>query len=202
MTLGVMHTSRLISHALGVLLPFTLLVAEDRSLECEVLKADGSPSANASVFYYRPPSVNGISTQPVFAVGQTDQEGRFLAALSQPEPVKVLHGMVLALSADGEVGWLPFSGNAPNQGPAITTQITMGPGGDFRARLLQPDGQPAAGVEVWVGLRHATQFGGPFSELHRNGEAPRSSLEGHDGCGGAMRDQAGAAGRLDLSRAC
>lgn len=115
-----------------------------------MLKADGSPAANASVFYYRPPSVNGISTQPVFAVGQTDQEGRFLAAFSQPEPVKVLHGMALALSADGEVGWQPFSGNAPNQGPAITTQITMGPGGDFLARLLQPDGQPAAGVEVWV----------------------------------------------------
>jgi thiol-disulfide isomerase/thioredoxin len=150
MTPGVMHTSRLLPHVLGVLLPFTWLVAADRRLECEVVKADGRPAANASVFFYQPPSVNGILAQPVFAVGKTDEKGRFSAAISQPEPVKVLYGMALALSADGEAGWLPFSGNAPNQEPSIAAKITVMPGGDFRARLMQPDGQPAAGVEVWV----------------------------------------------------
>lgn len=147
---AVMQTAHLIPSVLGVLLPFTLLEAGDQRLECEVLKADGSPAANATVFCYLPPSLSGILAQPVFAVGKTDPGGRFLAAFSQPDSVKARHGFVLALSPDGEVGWLPFSGNARNQAPTIATRIAMVPGGVFRARLLQPDGQPAAGVEVWV----------------------------------------------------
>ena len=150
MTPGVMHTSRLLPHVLGVLLPFTWLVAEDRRLECEVVKADGRPAANASVFFYQPPSFIGILSQPVFAEGKTNNDGRFHATIAQMEFVKIKYGMALALSADGEAGWMPFSGNAPNQEPSIAAKITVVPGGDFRARLLQPDGQPAAGVEVWV----------------------------------------------------
>lgn len=171
-----MQTAHLIPCVLGVLLPFTLLEAGDQRLECEVLKADGSPAANASVFCYLPPSLSGILAQPVFAVGKTDPGGRFLAAFSQPDPVKARHGFVLALSQDGEVGWLPFSGNVRHQSPTIATPIAMVPGGVFRARLLQPDGQPAAGVEVWVqacAMPHNPEV--RFSNYLEMGRLPGSS---------------------------
>lgn len=150
MTPGVMHSPRLVHHFLGLLLPFTLLLAEDRHLECEVVKSDGSPAANASVFCYRAPSsMHGILAQPVFAEGSADQEGRFRTSIP-PTHGKLIYGMALALTTDGEAGWMPFFGEAPNQESVITSKITTVPCGEFHARLLQPDGQPAAGVELWV----------------------------------------------------
>ena len=84
MTPGVMHSPRLVHHFLGLLLPFTLLLAEDRHLECAVLKSDGSPAANASVFCYRAPSsLHGILAQPVFAEGSADRKDGFAPAFPQ-----------------------------------------------------------------------------------------------------------------------
>ncbi|WP_395753919.1 carboxypeptidase regulatory-like domain-containing protein [Prosthecobacter sp.] len=116
-------------------------------IDCEVMRADGTPAADVEVFVSctNPRAI----VNPILATGRTDAKGRFHSQCQHPNPSDILGAQVLAVAPDGQVGTDLVSLVNPSGEPRAI-KITLGPSADAQIQVLQPDGQPAANLDVWV----------------------------------------------------
>ena len=133
-------------------LTITTLFAVDESakpvpIDCEVISADGKPAADVQV-YVSCTNPRAIEN-PILASGHTDAHGRFHGQCERLGDGKVLGAQVLAVAPDKQVGTALVNLITSN-GLPHAIKITLGPSANAKVRVLQPDGQPAANLEVWV----------------------------------------------------
>jgi len=117
------------------------------SIDCEVLRADGKPAADVEV-YVSCTNPRAI-TNPILASGRTDSHGKFHSQCKRLGDGEVFGAQVLAVAPDKEVGTALVSLINPT-GQSTPIKITLVPSADAKVKILQPDGQPAANLEVWV----------------------------------------------------
>lgn len=120
-------------------------------LDCEVFSSDGKAAAGVEVFFSctNPRAVQ----EPLLARGRTDADGKFHADFELPESWPVLGAQVLAIADDGQVGVASLFIHEVADGAvktAIKASITLGPSADAKVIVLEPDGSPAANLELWV----------------------------------------------------
>ncbi len=130
---------------------FTITSAGDEEknqtlLQCKVVDGDGKPVAGAEVFVCRPSVTTAL---PIIASGRTDQEGTFSSALKTPY-TSDFYTQVVVMAGDAGVGVGRIQTGVRAEA-AEPKRIVLQPSVDFKARIVRPDGSPAAGLEVWVG---------------------------------------------------
>ncbi len=133
-------------------LTLTALLAVDEAakpvpIDCEVIRADGTPAADVKI-YISCTNPRAIEN-PILASGHTDAHGRFHSQCERLGDGKVFGAQVLAVAPDKQVGMAQVNLiNTAGQPRGI--KITLGPSADAKVKVMQPDGQPAANLEVWV----------------------------------------------------
>ncbi len=131
-------------------LPALFAVAEAAKpvpIECEVMRADGKPAADVEV-YVSCTNPRAIEN-PLLATGRTDAHGRFHSQCERLGVGEIFGAQVLAVAPDKQVGTALVPLITPT-GQSTVIKITLGPSADAKVRVLQPDGEPAANLEVWV----------------------------------------------------
>ncbi len=113
----------------------------------EVVRADGKPAAEVEVYVCctNPRAIEA----PILATGKTDTSGMFHSSCEAPVGQDFVGVQVLVLSPDNQVGMALLAIRENNQ-QSPATKITLGPTADAKVVILQPDGSPAANMEVWV----------------------------------------------------
>ena len=120
-------------------------------LDCEVFSQEGKPAAGVEVFFSctNPRAVQ----ETLLARGRTQADGTFHSEFEMPESWPVLGAKVLAIADDGQVGVASLFIHEVADGAvetAIKASITLGSSADAKVIVLEPDGSPAANLEVWV----------------------------------------------------
>lgn len=115
---------------------------------CEVVLEDGKPAAGARVYICCVPDRQRILEEPLVAQGTTNEKGLFETEQKLTSHLPLFYGSVLAVSADGKAGGgqiVCVKGEA-----AKPLRLVLQPTTTFKARILRPDGSPAAGLKVWI----------------------------------------------------
>lgn len=116
-------------------------------IDCEVVRADGKPAADVGI-YVSCTNPRAIE-DPVLATGHTDANGIFHSQCDKLGDGNVFGVQVLAVAPDKQVG-MALVNLITSTGQPHAIKITLGPSADANVRILQPDGQPVANLEVWV----------------------------------------------------
>jgi protocatechuate 3,4-dioxygenase beta subunit/thiol-disulfide isomerase/thioredoxin len=133
------------------LIPTGLFAAEATAktvpIDCEITRADGKPAADVEVFVSctNPRAIKN----PMLASGRTDAHGKFHGQCEQLGDGKVFGAQVLAVAPDQQVG-TALVNLLTTSGQPAAIKVTLGPTADARMQILQPDGEPAANLEVWI----------------------------------------------------
>jgi RNA polymerase sigma factor (sigma-70 family) len=130
--------------------------------------------------------VGNFDARVTFASAKTDANGRFVfPKIWDQEPVKATPGRLglYARGPDGRLGWLAKieKGNAGEEERSI--EITVGPVGDVRGRVLTRSGQPIKGAPVtpvFVCRRGESRVADSFA-LDRDTAAAFRTITGEDG---------------------
>jgi len=128
---------------------------------CEVVTAEGKPASGAEVFIVCPPNRMCVLDQPWLASGKTDANGKYSADFETPIDRELLHPLVVVNAGAAGVGMSRMSWAATAEAPD-EIKIQLRPAGEFKAKIVLPDGSPAAGIEFWV-----ASYGFPMREGDR-----------------------------------
>ncbi len=118
------------------------------TVECDAVSESGNPMAGADIFVSHSNGRERWLDDPIFSTGKTDEQGRFYGKFSMPAFWEYFNASVIVFADESAgIGHLFYTSSEETH---LSTKVVVLPTTVFKAKLVQPDGEPAAGVEVWI----------------------------------------------------
>jgi thiol-disulfide isomerase/thioredoxin len=122
-----------------------------KPIVCEVVTEEGKPVVGAKIYLSCPGSRDYILEDPIIAQGVTDAQGFFRTSCTPPPQSKFFIAFAVVDAGKDGIGLEIVPIRTPSQHPSPEKhRIEVQPTADLKGAILTPEGEPAAGLEVWL----------------------------------------------------